>query len=663
MGSANFFLVLAAAASLLGVEGQGFGIESSAYPTANLSTNKASLLQGTEYGDYHTAKLSKLWVNNASLRHGITYKDGTTVRVLVLRSPKALRDSDNPIQGWSFAAGFFCTSPCDVFLFSVFIVRAYDGGVFDSEATGPQVVWSANRASPVSENATIELDRHGDLVLRDFDGKVVWSSGTSGKSVAGIKITKYGNLVLFDKGNAAVWQSFDHPTDSLVPEQSLREVDFEFSTDVMPLCDGSDLPKICREFRAYGDCAYPTVCGEYGICTNGQCTCPFQSNTNSNYFKPVDERKANLGCTPLTPISCQDIQHHELFTLVDVSYFDKSHTIGNLSRNECRQACLKNRSCRAAVFTYGQNASIDECFWVTKAFSLQSIKPEADHYNSTAYLKVQLSPSNSTYAPAPNKRKVILAITLPATSILVLLVIVAILYLRRKRKYDEDNEDSELGQLSSGTPTRFSFEKLRECTEGFSKQLGSGGFGSVFEGKLDEQRVAVKRLEGARQGKKEFLAEVETIGNIEHINLIKLIGFCAEKSQRLLVFGVVVFNMISGRKGIDRSQPEENVHLIDLLREKARDNQWIDLIDKNSDDMVSHQEEVIQMMKLAIWCLQNDSSHRPSMSTVIKVLEGAKGVATSIVQSFLNANSAMSVQDVTCAYSVLSQESILSGPR
>lgn len=72
--------------------------------------------------------------------------------------------------------------------------------------------------------------------------------------------------------------------------------------------------------------AYPTMCGDYGICTNGQCTCLFQSNTDSYYLKPVDDRKANLCCMPLIPISCQDMQHHHLFTLIDVSYFDESHT-------------------------------------------------------------------------------------------------------------------------------------------------------------------------------------------------------------------------------------------------------------------------------------------------------------------------------------------------
>uniref|UniRef100_A0A453Q4S0 non-specific serine/threonine protein kinase n=1 Tax=Aegilops tauschii subsp. strangulata TaxID=200361 RepID=A0A453Q4S0_AEGTS len=289
--------------------------------------------------------------------------------------------------------------------------------------------------------------------------------------------------------------------------------------------------------------------------------------------------------------------------------------------------------------------------------------------------------------------------------------------------------------------TRFSFEKLSECTEGFSKKLGDGGFGSVFQGELGEEKVAVKRLEGARQGKKEFLAEVETIGSIEHINLVRLIGFCAEKSERLLVyeymsrgsldrwiyyrhnnapldwctrsriildiakglcylheecrhiiahldikpqnillddnfnakvadfglcklinrdqsnFGVVLMEIVSGRKNIDNSQPEEDVQLINLLREKAQNNHLIDLIDRHVEDMVSHQEEVIQMMKLAIWCLQHDSILRPSMSTVIKALEGAISIET------LDTNSVMPVQDNPSTYSVTSQASMLSGPR
>jgi serine/threonine protein kinase len=52
----------------------------------------------------------------------------------------------------------------------------------------------------------------------------------------------------------------------------------------------------------------------------------------------------------------------------------------------------------------------------------------------------------------------------------------------------------------------------------------------------DQTTIAVKRLDGARQGEKQFRAEVSSIGLIQHINLVKLIGFCCEGDKRLLVY-------------------------------------------------------------------------------------------------------------------------------
>lgn len=85
--------------------------------------------------------------------------------------------------------------------------------------------------------------------------------------------------------------------------------------------------------------------------------------------------------------------------------------------------------------------------------------------------------------------------------------------------------------------TRFSYEELKVATVSFSKKLGEGGLGSVFEGRLTNgTMIAVKRLDGLCHIKKSFLAEVETVGSIHHVNLIRLIGFCAEISHRLLVY-------------------------------------------------------------------------------------------------------------------------------
>jgi serine/threonine protein kinase len=87
-----------------------------------------------------------------------------------------------------------------------------------------------------------------------------------------------------------------------------------------------------------------------------------------------------------------------------------------------------------------------------------------------------------------------------------------------------------------GTPVRFTFEQLKVATEDFKDKLGEGGFGTVFMGRFGEDIIAVKRLDRTGQGKREFSAEVQTIGGIHHINLVRLIGFCAEKSHRLLVY-------------------------------------------------------------------------------------------------------------------------------
>ena len=86
-------------------------------------------------------------------------------------------------------------------------------------------------------------------------------------------------------------------------------------------------------------------------------------------------------------------------------------------------------------------------------------------------------------------------------------------------------------------PTRYSYENLKAMSADFSKKLGEGGFGSVYEGALSNgTKIAVKCLDGLAQLKDSFIAEVQIIGSIHHVNLVKLIGFCFEKSHRLLVY-------------------------------------------------------------------------------------------------------------------------------
>ncbi|KAI3844309.1 hypothetical protein MKW92_027575 [Papaver armeniacum] len=83
-------------------------------------------------------------------------------------------------------------------------------------------VWDANRNDPVHEKATLTFGSNGNLVLADFNGRVVWQTNTANKGVTGISMQPNGNLVLHDRNGKFVWQSFDHPSDTLLRGQSLK---------------------------------------------------------------------------------------------------------------------------------------------------------------------------------------------------------------------------------------------------------------------------------------------------------------------------------------------------------------------------------------------------------------------------------------------------------
>ncbi|KAF3340697.1 Epidermis-specific secreted glycoprotein EP1 [Carex littledalei] len=137
-----------------------------------------------------TASAPVSWTNTPSdLTYNYMFSGGEIVNSLLLRL--------NVTHGLSFATGFYCFPPCKSYFLSIYIVFAYNDqpGYYPHP---PQVIWSANRARPVSENATLQLTSQDGLTLRDSDGSLVWSTSGLNRSVAGINITEAGNLVLFD---------------------------------------------------------------------------------------------------------------------------------------------------------------------------------------------------------------------------------------------------------------------------------------------------------------------------------------------------------------------------------------------------------------------------------------------------------------------------------
>ncbi|CAL9071867.1 unnamed protein product [Musa textilis] len=87
------------------------------------------------------------------------------------------------------------------------------------------------------------------------------------------------------------------------------------------------------------------------------------------------------------------------------------------------------------------------------------------------------------------------------------------------------------------TPTRYAYTDIVAITRHFRQKLGQGGFGSVFKGELaGGLLVAVKLLGNSKCNGDEFISEVATIGRIHHVNVVRLVGYCAEGSKRALVY-------------------------------------------------------------------------------------------------------------------------------
>jgi len=139
----------------------------------------------------------------------------------------------------------------------------------------------------------------------------------------------------------------------------------------------------------------------------------------------------------------------------------------------------------------------------------------------------------------PKPRSKVLEIVLPlATAAFVLAVgTTAILLIRRTIRYAEVREDWEV----EFGPHRFSYKDLFHATEGFNNKnlLGIGGFGRVYRGLLSASKleIAVKRIShDSKQGMREFVAEVVSIGRLQHRNLVQLHGYCRRKGELLLVY-------------------------------------------------------------------------------------------------------------------------------
>ncbi|CAJ2674640.1 rust resistance kinase Lr10-like [Trifolium pratense] len=109
-------------------------------------------------------------------------------------------------------------------------------------------------------------------------------------------------------------------------------------------------------------------------------------------------------------------------------------------------------------------------------------------------------------------------------------------YFRTKGE-DQTRLDNFLKDYEASKPTRFSYADIKRITDKFKEKLGEGAHGAVYKGKLSSQiLVAVKMLNNTEGDGREFINEVGTMGKIHHVNVVRLLGFCADGFYRALVY-------------------------------------------------------------------------------------------------------------------------------
>ena len=275
-------------------------------------------------------------------------------------------------------------------------------------------------------------------------------------------------------------------------------------------------------------CGTPEACQPYFVCSgpSGDTKCQCPSALSSGACKTGITSPCSQGKDSVDLVDAGTGLNY--FALGYVSPSSKTDLSG------CEASCLSNCSCMAMFY----DNSTRNCFQFDQIGSFQNSKQQS---GLVAFVK--MSSNENDVGDGGGKKGFPYVVIIAVSTVLVIfgLLFASFRYYKKKKKRPESpdgtsDEDNFLESLT-GMPTRFTYNDLRTATNNFAVKLGQGGFGSVYRGTLpDGTQLAVKKLEGIGQGKKEFRAEVGIIGSIHHFHLVRLKGFCAEGSYRLLAY-------------------------------------------------------------------------------------------------------------------------------
>ncbi|CAL5402890.1 unnamed protein product [Camellia sinensis] len=302
------------------------------------------------------------------------------------------------------------------------------------------------------------------------------------------------------------------------------------------------------------NCNSYNLCGAYGSCDVDKspvCGC-------LSKFVPKNLKDWNLtnwsgGCVRRTVLDCKNGDGFLKYSGVKLPDTQSSWYNWTMTLGECREVCLKNCSCMAYSSLDIRGGGSGCLLWFD---DLVDIRLFNEGGGQDIYIRMASSELDGTVQQAGfnGKRREIVIVTLTLLTGMLLLGLIIMLYIRKNKKKKKDSQlkiegrpvhnskqgSTEKNQKEDMELPLFDFATIASSTNNFSidNKLGEGGYGPVYKGSLEGgQEIAIKRLSKySNQGLDEFKNEVICIAKLQHRNLVKLLGCCIQREEKMLIY-------------------------------------------------------------------------------------------------------------------------------
>ncbi|KMZ62434.1 S-locus receptor kinase (SRK) [Zostera marina] len=291
--------------------------------------------------------------------------------------------------------------------------------------------------------------------------------------------------------------------------------------------------------KSLGPCNLYNSCGPNCLCN--------PQNPSYSYCECLvgfHPNKFSLGCERDEVLNCTNDEGFLNMGYVKIPESTNSTTFDkNMSINECRDRCFGNCFCMAYAPMYLESLKSQRGCIMWHADLIDIALQNRDD-GLELYLRV---PKSLLPAKISNGRTPTIIIATAMVGVVIILLLgILLVFIRKKKRAEKGRSIMNMKLMLEGNRKwtdevqLFDFLTISSSTNNFSNsnKIGHGGFGIVYKGTMEDgQEIAVKRLERlSEQGFNDFMNEVVLIAKLQHRNLVKLLGCCMEKDERILVY-------------------------------------------------------------------------------------------------------------------------------